>query len=298
MTMKDQTKKNNPGKPMVSIQQQKVNRIDQLFARHRQQGRTALMPFITAGYPDIETTFDLLPRLESAGATVCEIGIPYSDPIADGPVIAASMHEALENKHYSLDKLLNGIADKVRKHVTMGLVAMVSYSIVYRYGLENFVTNCIQAGFDGFIFPDLPVEEAVQALDQAANQNVTCSLLIAPTTSDSRAARIASVCTGFVYLLSRTGITGEREDVPDIAVQVQKIRQYTDLPIACGFGIASAKAVNAVTQHADAAIVGSAIVRRMQNLCKEPRQKMINEIENFVKTLAGGLASRKNVDIT
>ncbi|NOG52806.1 MAG: tryptophan synthase subunit alpha [Planctomycetes bacterium] len=268
------------------------NRIVRALTGVRDAGRTALMPFVTAGYPDLDTTIELLPRLERAGASVCEIGLAYSDPIADGPVIAESMHEVLESGT-TLDDVLSGIR-RARDSIAMGLVVMVSYSIVHRIGLESFVTKCLDAGFDGFIFPDLPVEESGDACRVTADAGATCSLLVAPNTAEKRANRIAEACTGFVYLLARAGITGERSGVPSsVGPRVEQLRSVTGTPIACGFGISTAEAVRAVTSHADAAIVGSAIVRRMKDSAALPRDEMLDVIEGFVKELAGGLAERE-----
>jgi len=269
-----------------------MNRIDDIFAELRGNGKTALMPFVTAGYPDLETTATLLPALGDAGASICEIGIPFSDPIADGPVIAASMHDALE-RGFDIEKMFAMIGE-VRSTTSMGLVAMVSYSIVHRYGLGDFVGRCAEVGFDGFIFPDLPVEESGEAREVVAAAGMSCSLLIAPNTADDRAREIARASTGFVYLLARVGITGERSDVPEIGGLVERLRVDEggmDTPIACGFGIGSAEAVRAVTQHADAAIVGSAIVKRMAVMVEDGvgREEMVERVGEFVGELAGGL---------
>ena len=276
-----------------------VNRIDDMFAELRGRGKTALMPFVTAGYPDLETTAALLPAFEEAGASICEIGIPFSDPIADGPVIAASMHEALE-RGFDIDKMF-AMIEGVRPTTSMGLVAMVSYSIVHRYGLVDFVGRCAEVGFDGFIFPDLPVEESREAHDVVADAGMRFSLLIAPNTPIDRAREIAKVSTGFVYLLARVGITGERSDVPEIGGLVTQLRggggdgEGMNTPIACGFGIGSAEAVRAVTQHADAAIVGSAIVKRMAKMVEDglSQEVMVEKISEFVSELAGGLVIRE-----
>ncbi len=245
------------------------------------------MPFVTAGFPDLETTAALIPALERAGASVCEIGLPFSDPIADGPVIAASMHDALQ-RGLRLAEVFEMIR-AVRPQTTMGLVAMVSWSIVQRRGAEAFIKECATAGFDGFIFPDLPLEESDAARALANSAGLTCSLLIAPTTPAQRAAAIARACTGFVYLIARTGITGVRSDAPEIESRVAALREVTDLPIACGFGIGSADAVRAVTKHADAAIVGSAIVKRLAEVREAPIDQRIAAIEEFVRDLASGL---------
>jgi tryptophan synthase alpha chain len=272
-----------------------MTRIDDIFAHHRAARTTALMPFLTAGYPDLETTGALIPALEKAGASICEIGIPFSDPIADGPVIASSMHDALENG-FRLDAMFDMIR-AIRPATSMGLIAMVSYSIVHRTGLVEFINRSRDAGFDGFIFPDLPIEESTEACRLAREANLTCSLLISPTTPIERARQIADACTGFVYLLARIGITGERADAPQIAERVNTLRNNGRMqtPIACGFGIASPESVRAVTEHADAAIVGSAIIKRMMELHNEkhaPRDEMVTSIADFTRHLATGLKTR------
>lgn len=266
------------------------NGIESLFAQRRAAGRAALMPFLTAGYPDLETTAALLPALERAGATVCEIGLPFSDPIADGPVIASSMHEALQRGVRLADVF--AMVRAARKQTGMGLAAMVSWSIVHRRGARNFIEQCADCGFDGLIFPDLPLEESDEARSLARSADLTCSLLVAPTTPPPRAAAIARACTGFVYLLARTGITGVRDEAPEIGSRVKMLREATDLPIACGFGIGSAEAVRAVTAHADAAIVGSAIVRRLGEFRQAPPTQRVEAVESFVRDLAAGLAPR------
>jgi len=203
------------------------------------------------------------------------------------------MHEALE-RGFEVENLFQCI-QRLRPRTSMGLVAMVSYSIVFRFGLTGFVARCAEAGFDGFIFPDLPVEESEDARAAARDAGMTCSLLIAPNTSSERAKRIASACSGFVYLLARVGITGERREAPEIAERVRELRDHDRMttPIACGFGLGSAEAVRAVTQHADAAIVGSAIIKRIQRMNEEgaAREAIVEGVANFVRELAAGLAS-------
>lgn len=269
------------------------NRLEQIFADLRTAGHSALMPFITAGYPDLATTAALLHALEAGGASICEVGIPFSDPVADGPVIAASMHEALENG-FDLEALFELIAT-VRPHTKLGLVAMVSYSIVQRYGLNEFVQRSAAVGFDGFIFPDLPLEESAPARAAAAAVGLTCSLLIAPNTPPARAREIANACTGFVYLLARIGITGAHSEVPEIGARVAELRNHGAMttPIACGFGISSPDAVHAVTQHADAAIVGSALIKRLTVLLKSgtSEEEIMKQITTFINQLATGSAT-------
>jgi tryptophan synthase alpha chain len=245
-----------------------TNQIDAIFEKLRTDGRKALMPFVCAGYPSIEATTEVLPALADAGGSIIEVGFPFSDPIADGPTIAAAMHEALERGLTTED--IFRCVRSVREATDAGLVAMVSVSIVQRMGASAFASQAADAGFDGVIIPDVPVDEAETVLPAFRDANLTTSLLISPTTPPDRAARIASACSGFVYVLARVGITGEgggvaTSDGPSLQERVASLRAVTDLPLACGFGIASADDVASVVGAggADAAIVGSAIVKRM-----------------------------------
>lgn len=264
-----------------------MNRIDQIFADLRGQTRRGLMPFVCGGFPGPGALTSVLPALQQAGASIIEVGFPFSDPIADGPVIAAAMHDALiagATPRTVLDEVA-----AVRGRVGIGLVAMVSVSIVWRMGgPEGFIGQAAEAGFDGFIFPDATLEESAELRRAAAARGCTASLLIAPTTHPKRMQEIAKACTGFVYLLARTGITGERQEAPEIGRMVASLRQTTDLPIACGFGISSADHVRAVVRHADAAIVGSALVRRMRDALAAQRDPIV-EAEVFTRDLARGL---------
>ncbi len=236
-----------------------MSRIDEMFARCRAEGRGALMPFVVAGYPVGTTLADLLPAIESAGADAVEIGIPFSDPIADGPVIAAAMHEALV-AGASVEAVLSDVAG-VRASVSMPLVAMVSVSIVDRLGGPVFIDRLADVGFDGVIVPDADLE-AIESLRAAADRrDLAFTTLIAPDTSADRAAAIAQGARGFVYVLARRGLTGERQDAPDVAGRVARLREVTDLPLAAGFGISTPAHVSAVLGDADGAIVGSALVR-------------------------------------
>jgi len=230
----------------------------------RPEHRTApaVLPFVTGGFPSLDSTRALLPRLAQAGAAAIEVGIPFSDPIADGPVIAESMHEALV-AGCTPAGVFDAVRD-VRTQVTCPVVAMVSVSIVDRIGSERFALDAAAAGFDGLIVPDIDLEDA-PALRMACDAaGLALTLLISPTSGDERVARITALCSGFVYALARLGITGERAEAPDVRPIVERIRRHTDLPIAAGFGISTPEHVRAVAAHADGAIVGSAIVRRMR----------------------------------
>ncbi|MBX3409681.1 MAG: tryptophan synthase subunit alpha [Phycisphaeraceae bacterium] len=239
-----------------------MTRINTIFAELRSQGRKALMPFVVGGHP--VRLPGLLGGLERGGASIVEVGIPFSDPIADGPVIAAAMHKALV-----AGVTPEGVFSQVREArdggCGVGLVAMVSVSIVHRCGgPAGFSQRAAAAGFDGLIVPDVPLEESGPVREAAAAAGLCCSLLVAPTTPPKRAEAIAQACTGFVYLLARSGVTGEQQQSPDVAGPVERLRAVADLPIAVGFGISTPGHVRDVVRHADAAIVGSAMVRRLE----------------------------------
>lgn len=244
--------------------------INQTFETLRGKRQLALMPFIPAGFPDLETTAALLPALEQAGASIIEIGIPFSDPIADGPVIQEAFTEALKNKLHLKD-IFNTIG-AARAKVSIPIVAMVSYSIVFRYGLARFLTNAKMSGFDGLILPDLPPPEAQAVCDQVRAAGLDTILLVAPTTAPQRRKEIASLCSGFVYYLSISGITGERQQLPsDLRDNVAALKQVASKPVCVGFGISRADHVKQLSEIADGAIVGSAVVRRMrENLSSGP----------------------------
>ena len=221
------------------------------------------MPFVAAGYPDMTSVAATLPALESAGASLIEIGFPFSDPIADGPTIQAAFTEALANGIRLSDVL--ELVRGVRSQVTIPLVAMVTYSIVYRYGLEKFVADAKSAGFDGLILPDLPPPEADNVCHLVRAGGLDTILLVAPTTSDARRRQIARLSSGFIYYLSVSGITGERDKLPDdVLTNVQALRALGDTPVCVGFGIHRPEQVAQLAGIADGAIVGSALVKRMR----------------------------------
>ena len=271
-----------------------MNRIDALFSRLKTEGRRALMPFITAGDPDLSTTAALITELVDCGAHMIEIGIPYSDPIADGPVIAASYHRALE-RGVKLAHIFQTLR-MLRAETATGplaavpLVAMVSYAIVHRHGVDAFLGEAVSAGFDGLIVPDLPVEEADELMHKASALDLRLIQLITPTTPRDRAARIARSTTGFIYYVSVAGITGERQTLPaELADNVAWLRTQTTLPICIGFGISRPEHVRQLVPVADGLIVGSALVRRLADAEKLSRQEVVQHIGRLVAELATGL---------
>ncbi len=238
------------------------------------------MPFVVGGRPSIDAFGDVLRGAERAGASIIEVGIPFSDPIADGPVIAQAMDRAIRDG-VTPAKVFDAV-HAARDSLSAGLVAMVSYSVVRRWGGDaEFAARAAQAGFDGLIVPDLPVEESAELQAAASDAGLSLAMLVGPTTEPERAARIVEASTGFVYVLARAGVTGEGGQMPEMAARIADLRELTSLPIAVGFGVSSAAHVRGVVQTADAAIVGSALVRRAE---------AGESVEQVVGELAGGLA--------
>lgn len=261
--------------------------IADVFEALRPRGRIALMPFISAGYPDLATTEATLPALEAAGASLIEIGFPFSDPIADGPVIQESYTVALSKKLKIAD-VFEAVA-RARSRVSMPLVSMVSYSIVYRYGVDRFVATAKQAGFDGLILPDLPPPEAQNICDRVRAGGLDTILLVAPTTSPQRRSEIARLSSGFIYYLSVSGITGERDRLPaDLADNVRQLKGLTDRPICVGFGISKPEHVAQLRGVADGAIVGSALVKRMKGRLNDGPAALAAEAAALTRELLSG----------
>ncbi|NQU25612.1 MAG: tryptophan synthase subunit alpha [Candidatus Nealsonbacteria bacterium] len=265
-----------------------MSAIDQLFDRLRQSGRKAFMPFVTAGDPDLEFTADVLRTLVEHGSDMCELGIPYSDPIADGPVIQASYTRSL-GKQIKVDEILQAIG-RLTPQLTAPIVTMVSYSIVYRRGLEAYIAEAKAAGVAGAIVPDLPVEESGPLAEICRREDFSLIQLITPTTPRDRALRIAQQTTGFIYYVSVTGITGERQELPpEIVDNVAWLREQTSLPICIGFGISRPEHVRMLSPVADGLIVGSAIVRHVASAAEKPRQQVLAEIGDYVEELLAAM---------
>lgn len=262
--------------------------IDDLFRQLKAANKKAFMPFITAGDPNLEFTVQVLSRLAELGCSMAEIGIPYSDPIADGPVIQASYTRALRNR-IKLPDIFRSVADwktSPRSLTTnMPLVSMVSYAIVHRHGIEHYVAEAKAAGFSGAIVPDLLVEES-DALSQACQRHdFNLIQLVTPTTPLERALRIAERSSGFLYFVSVTGITGERSQLPaDLVDRVGALREKSSLPICIGFGISKPEHVRLLAPVCDGLIVGSAIVRSLEQGCTNPT-KALDSMSELVRAL-------------
>jgi tryptophan synthase alpha chain len=266
-----------------------LSSIDDLFARLRREGRKALMPFVTAGDPDLQFTAAVLEELVRRGSSLCELGIPYSDPIADGPVIQASYTRALAHKIKLAEilKMATGVVSKLKAPV----VTMVSYAIVYRHGLEQYVADAQKAGMAGMIVPDLLVEEAGPLSKICRAADFSLIQLVTPTTPPDRAMRIAESSTGFLYYVSVSGITGERRELPpELLNDVARLREHTPLPVCIGFGISTPEHVRLLAPVADGLIVGSAIVRRIAAAAQKPKPEVLADVGNYVKSLLDALA--------
>jgi tryptophan synthase alpha chain len=266
------------------------NRLVRAFAELRAAGKKALVPFITAGFPDLDATIALLTAFERRGVRVCELGVPFSDPIADGPVIQNSYTQALAAGITS-DKIMAAVRKYRDRGGTLALAAMVSYSIVYRHDVRRYLADLAKAGFDAAIIPDLSLEEAPAAEAAAADAGLCLVMLIAPTTPPPRRLEIARHSRGFVYYISVAGITGERTRMPEAAIAaVAALRKEIDTPVCVGFGISGPEMVGEVCKAADGAIVGSAIVARLSADKHAPRTKLVNDAAKFVSQLLRPIA--------
>src|SRR5246127_4707668 len=233
--------------------------------------KPALVAYVTCGDPDLATTRDIVLAMIAAGSSVIELGVPFSDPLADGPVIQRASERALKHGT-SLDQVLKLAAEIREQSQSVGLIIFTYLNPILQMGLEKFCKIARLAGVDGVLVTDLPVEEASAYLVELRKNDLAPIFLAAPTSTDDRLKRIAKVSSGFVYAVSRTGVTGARKQAPeDAQTLVRRLRKFTRLPIAVGFGISTPEQFAAVGEYADAAVVGSAIVETIErNLGNEP----------------------------
>jgi len=236
------------------------NRIDATFERLAAEGRKAFMPFVTAGDPDMATSAAIVRACAARGADLIELGIPYSDPVADGPAIQASFQRALD-VGATLEQAFKMVTE-LRADVEIPICSMLSFSIVHRVGPAEYMRRASEAGIDGAIIPDLPVEEADAVIEAAEANGMHLVFLVAPSTPESRLRHIVERCRGFIYCVSVAGMTGERDQLPEELVdRLRHLKEATSLPVAVGFGIAKPEHVRMVYSVADGAIVGSALVK-------------------------------------
>lgn len=243
----------------------------------------SLVAYVTCGDPDLATTFDIVLAAIGAGADIIELGVPFSDPVADGPVIQRASERALKNGT-SLEHVLK-LAQDIRKKSQAGLVVFSYLNPIIRMGVAKFGAAAAQAGIDGALVTDLPMEEGAVYLSEMRKRNLATVFLAAPTSTDGRLKQIAKASTGFVYAVSRTGVTGTQKQLPDDAQNlVRRLRGYTKLPIAVGFGISTAAQFASVGKFADAAVVGSAIVETVE--CNPGKEA--ESVAQFVRSLIVG----------
>ncbi|TAL27163.1 MAG: tryptophan synthase subunit alpha [Nitrospirae bacterium] len=240
-----------------------VNRIEKTFKKLRTQNKKAFIPYIMAGDPSLEKTKELVVLLEECGADIIELGVPFTDPLADGPTIQRAAERALKNG-VTLRKVIALVKD-LRVKTKVPLVLMTYYNPVFKYGEEKFINDAKDAGVDGVIIPDLPPDEAGELIKTAKKADLATIFLLAPTSTEDRIKKVATASKGFIYYVSMTGITGAQILLDDsIGKSINNIRRITDKPVAVGFGVSTPDEARAVSGVSDGVIVGSAIVRKIQ----------------------------------
>lgn len=264
-----------------------MSRIGKKFEELKREGRKGFIPFVSAGDPDLETSKRIVLTLAENGADIIELGVPFSDPMADGPTIQASSQRALENG-IKITDILQMVLE-VRKATDVPIVLFSYLNPLYRYGVEKLAADAADAGIDGVLITDAVNEAAYVASQILGRNGLDLISLIAPTTSDERLRRIAANASGFIYAVSRAGVTGAQKETGSAARElVERTRRFTDLPIAVGFGISTREQIAEVWQYADAAVVGSAIVAEIERSL-ESRQT-VERIAEFVRGLLPAVA--------
>jgi tryptophan synthase alpha chain len=259
-----------------------VSRIKEAFTRLRVEKRGGFIPFITAGDPDLETSRELLLELARAGATVIELGIPFSDPMADGPVIQRASERALQHG-FGIAEVLDVVA-QARREMDVPVVLFSYYNPLLNYGVERLCRDAARAGVDGVLVTDLVPEESVEFSATLAAHNLDMIFLVAPTSTDARLQLIAERARGFIYAVSRAGVTGARQNVSLNAERlIARVRKFSRLPIAVGFGISTAEQVAETWRYADAAVVGSALVAEIERLANA--KDIVPRVGEFARKL-------------
>ena len=263
--------------------QLKNNRIQNCFNKLREKGKKAFIPYIAAGVPTIEDTYSLILQLEKSGSDIIELGYPFSDPMADGPVNQAAADHAL-NQGLTRSNYFELIR-KIRKVSEIPLVVFTYLNPVFAYGYQKFIEEAKEAGADGVLIVDLPIEESEEYIQQCQKLDLANIFLASPTTTPDRLQNMVKHASGFLYYISRTGVTGERNDFQfGFEEKLKEIKSGSDLPVAVGFGISTPEHVQKVCQMADGAIVGSALVKRtMEN---KPYKEIETEITEFIQTMS------------
>ncbi|HEU4870829.1 MAG TPA: tryptophan synthase subunit alpha [Pyrinomonadaceae bacterium] len=255
-----------------------MGRIEDAFTKLRQEGKKGFIPFITAGDPDLARTEQLLITLANSGATLIELGVPFSDPMADGPVIQRASERALKNK-FGLQEILD-VTSRVRKQIDTPIILFSYYNPLLQFGLKRIAEAAKEAGLDGVLVTDLTPEESGEFEAELRAQGLDMIFLVAPTSTDERLHLVAQHASGFIYAVSRAGVTGARATISAEAEKlVTRMRRFSELPIAVGFGISNTDQVKDVQRYADAVVVGSAIVAEMERLVESP--DLVERIAEF-----------------
>jgi len=258
-------------------------RIEKVLRSSIEEGKKSLIIYITAGDPDLKVSEELVYTIDKAGADILELGIPFSDPLADGPTIQQASQRALNGK-VTIPKILSTI-ERIRKKSSVPIALMTYYNPIFHYGLDRFVADSKAVGVDGLIVPDLPLEESKELRDITERFGIELISFITPTSTPERIDAIAKVAQGFIYCVSVTGVTGTRENLSlDVAEMIRKIRPYTDIPLAIGFGISNAKQAKEMIKYTDAIIVGSAVVKIIENY-QNDLSVLLGQVRSFVKFL-------------
>ena len=259
-----------------------MGRIATAFNKPATEKKKGFIPFITAGDPDLKTTAELLIELSHCGATVIELGVPFSDPMADGVVIQRASERALRHG-FGLKEIFE-IVERIREHVETPIVLFSYFNPLLQYGIDEVVRDAKRAGVDGVLVTDLTPEEATPFAGALHAQDLDMIFLVAPTSTDERLRMIASHASGFVYAVSRAGVTGTREKISaEAQLLVTRVRRFSQLPVAVGFGISNASQVAETLRYADAAVVGSAIVAKIEELAGAP--DLVQQVGKFVRGL-------------
>lgn len=263
------------------------SRIAAMFARCKAEGRTAILPYLTVGYPDVETTLAAIPAMVEAGADAFELGMAFSDPLADGPTIQRTNQRALEQGVTTETTL--AVARQLRAGgLEAPLIAMGYFNPILRYGVAEFVVACAEAGIDGLIVPDLPPEESDEIVAACKRHGRDFIMFISPTSPERRIREVARRTSGFIYCISLTGVTGARAQMSEgLGEYLARVRQQTDLPLAVGFGISKAEHVAQVGQSAEGALIGAAVLNALAAVEDRPLPERVAAVADFVRGLRG-----------
>lgn len=255
-----------------------MSKINEAF-----KNKKALITYVTAGDPNLEATKEIILELDKDGVDIIEVGIPFSDPLADGPTIQKASQKALKNG-VTLKKIFEPL-NEIKENITCPLILMGYYNSILNYGIDNFITDSVNTGISGVIIPDLPFDEEKKFYKKIKENGIDPILLVAPNTSEDRLKEISKVCSGFLYCVSIMGVTGDSQaPIEHLKEYSQKVRKYVDIPIAIGFGIDSPEKVKKLVEYFDGIIVGSALIKIIEKN-SDDKEKMFEEIRSFIKSL-------------